>query len=210
MLQDPLRDMFFALVAAYTRDEVFAAGLWREIETCYSDEDRHYHTLDHLQHMLLQLRQVRDQISDWHTTLFALYYHDLIYNVTRHNNEARSAAMVRLRLEALRYPVAGTDRCAEQILCTKCHSLSGERDFNYFIDADLAILGAPAAQYDQYSRDVRREYALYPDLLYNRGRSQVLERFLAMEHIFKTTHFRERYETQARVNLQREREQYQR
>jgi predicted metal-dependent HD superfamily phosphohydrolase len=51
---------------------------------------------------------------------------------------------------------------------------------------------------------VRREYSIYPDLLYKPGRKKVLQHFLNMEHIFKTIHFYTLYEQNARNNLNRE------
>jgi predicted metal-dependent HD superfamily phosphohydrolase len=58
--------------------------------------------------------------------------------------------------------------------------------------------------YTQYYQAVRKEYAIYPDLIYNPGRKKVLQHFLSMENIFKTTFFIEKFETTAKLNLQRE------
>ena len=58
--------------------------------------------------------------------------------------------------------------------------------------------------YDTYCQQVRKEYSIYPDFLYKPGRKKVLEHFLNMERIFKTTYFFDLYEAQARENLRRE------
>lgn len=58
--------------------------------------------------------------------------------------------------------------------------------------------------YLQYAENIRKEYSIYPDALYQPGRRQVLQHFLAQEHIFKTPVFRERYEKQARENISKE------
>lgn len=81
------------------------------------------------------------------------------------------------------------------------HELSKDSDTNYFIDADLAILGSAPAQYNIYATMVRKEYRQYPDLLYKPGRRKVLEHFLQMPAIYKTAFFRERYQQQAKENL---------
>ena len=86
---------------------------------------------------------------------------------------------------------------------TSGHEISSDSDTNYFTDADLSILGSNGKAYGEYSKNIRREYWLYPDIIYNAGRRKVIEHFLAMTKIFKTTHFQQ-LEKQARINLQEE------
>lgn len=40
--------------------------------------------------------------------------------------------------------------------------------------------------------------------MYNRGRKKALKHFLEMDRIFKTDYFFQKYENQARINLQKE------
>lgn len=89
------------------------------------------------------------------------------------------------------------------IRATKNHNPADE-ETNLFTDADLSILGAAPEAYEQYTRQVRREYGLYPGFLYTRGRKKVLNHFLNMPRIFKTSGFYTRYEEQARKNLRSE------
>ena len=70
-----------------------------------------------------------------------------------------------------------------------------------FTDADLSILGKPRAEYITYMDNVRKEYKMYPDFMYNKGRIKVLEGFLAMDRIYKTTFFHKNFETQAKDNI---------
>ncbi len=84
------------------------------------------------------------------------------------------------------------------------HQVSEESDTNFFIDADLAILGASEDVYREYSKRIRREYNFYPDVIYMPGRKKVLKRFLDMSTIFKTTYFQEKYEEKAKMNLKLE------
>jgi predicted metal-dependent HD superfamily phosphohydrolase len=94
--------------------------------------------------------------------------------------------------------------CEAQILATKSHVKSADSDTNYFTDADLSILGQPWETYSAYYKNVRKEYAIYPDLIYNPGRKKVLTHFLAMDSIFKTDIFYQKFEMQAKENLQQE------
>ena len=58
-----------------------------------------------------------------------------------------------------------------------------------------------------YLKNVRKEYSLYPNLVYNPGRKKVLQHFVEMEKIFKTEYFFEKFEAQAKENLKQELEQ---
>ena len=71
------------------------------------------------------------------------------------------------------------------------------------VDIDLAILGADAARFDEYERQVREEYAWVPSIMFRRTRRRILEQFLERPRIFQTAAFYEAREAAARQNLQR-------
>lgn len=79
--------------------------------------------------------------------------------------------------------------------------MSPDNDTNLFIDADMAIVGAPAKDYINYSEQIRKEYSIFPDFMYKPGRKKVLQHFMDMDYIFKTLHFREKFEEHALKNL---------
>jgi predicted metal-dependent HD superfamily phosphohydrolase len=199
-----LKDTFTSLIQPYCTDAEVAEQYWLEIEKAYTGKKRHYHNLTHLEQLWQQLLPLKTEIKDWDTLLFSLFYHDVVYNVRRQDNEEKSAELAKQRLQALPYPPEGIDKCVAQILATKSHTLSPDSDTNLFTDADLAILGQDWSTYHLYTQQVRREYSIYPDLLYKPGRKKVLQHFLNMERIFKTTHFYTLYEQNARNNLNRE------
>ncbi len=199
-----LKDVYYQLLSQYTPDADFAARLWQEIALAHSAKGRHYHTLTHLEHLYHELEAVRESIADWDTLLFTLFYHDFVYNTLRQDNEEESARVATELLTMLGVPEKNVARCVGQILATKQHQFSADPDTNLFTDADLSILGAPWERYSAYAAEIRREYSIYPDLLYKPGRRKVLQHFLAMDSIYKTPHFKEQYEQQARRNLQQE------
>ncbi len=202
-----LRSIFLSLSSRYTDDKQLSDRLWKEIEKAYSGKKRHYHNLVHLEHLYRQLETIRSETGDWDILLFALFYHDIVYKVSRHDNEEKSAELARERLAELNIPEERTERCVAHILATKGHSIAVDSDTNLFTDADLSILGQPQQVYAEYCLQVRREYAVYPDFLYKPGRKKVLRHFLEMERIFKTAHFYEALEMNARANLRWELEQ---
>ena len=188
----------------FTTNTAIIENLWSEIERDYGHPKRYYHTLEHLNSLTAELIPLKDMIDDWPTILFSIAYHDIVYNPLRQDNEQKSADVALHRLTLLNIPDAQKNRCKEQILATKSHELSDHADTNYFTDADLAILGADPNTYQEYAKAIRKEYQLYPDLIYNPGRKKVLEHFLEMPAIYKTDFFSEKYELRARENLTNE------
>lgn len=199
-----LKQTFITLVANYTSDKKLSEQLWLEIEKHYSNKKRHYHTLAHLDNLLLQLTGVKDKIQNWEAILFTLYYHDIIYNALRSDNEEKSSEFAAQRMKQIGVPIQIIELCQEQILATKSHVKSTNSDTNYFTDADLSVLGQDWESYSHYYKAVRKEYAIFPDLIYNPGRKKVLQHFLSLDSIFKTEFFHNRFETTAKSNLLRE------
>lgn len=156
--------------------------------------------------MLEMLEPFRPQVEDWDVLLLALFYHDAVYNVRRSDNEAQSAALAGAHLQSIGFSTVRIERCKAHILATKGHAAAQDSDTDLFTDADLSILGAPWEVYQQYAQNIRKEYGLFPDIVYRPGRRKVLEHFLAMPHIYKTPVFQAEREVQARENLQREKD----
>lgn len=199
-----LKETFVQLIENYTTDDRLVKQLWQEIEENYSAKKRHYHTLQHLENLLQQLHAVKTHIKNWNTLLFTLYYHDVIYNALKRTNEEKSAEFAQSRMQLIAVPDEHINNCVEQILATKKHAASEDSDTNFFTDADLSILGQEWDMYAAYYKNVRKEYSLYPDIIYIPGRKKVLQHFLQMERIFKTDHFFNKFELQAKENMQQE------
>ena len=191
-------------MSRYTQDRAVSKKFYSELVTSYSEKGRHYHNLNHLESLLQQILPIADQLRDLDTVLFALYYHDAVYHVLRKDNEERSARLAQKRLTILNFDSNRIEICKQHILATKTHGLSNDSDTNFFVDADLSILGQDSLTYKRYTEGVRKEYSIYPDIIYKPGRKKVLTHFLEMEKIFKTEPFFARFESQARINLKTE------
>lgn len=199
-----IHELFAEAIIHYSSNEALAADLWNDIQKRYSKSGRHYHTLIHIENVTKELIAHRDKFKCWHTMVFATVYHDIIYNPLKSNNEARSAAYAREKLELVSFPMEEMVRCESLILATKNHQLSEDDEMNLFTDADLSILGADQKIYTEYVKQIRAEYSMYPDLLYMPGRKKVLKHFLEMDRIFKTHEFFRKYEAKARENIEYE------
>ena len=199
-----LKETFVSLLKNYSVGDQLIEELWLEVARSYSGKQRHYHTLTHLEQLLSQLTEVKNELKHWDTVLFSLYYHDIVYRVLRSDNEEKSAEWAKKSMQRARMPKETVVRCQAQILATKTHQHSADHDTNYFTDADLSVLGRPWEEYTHYYQRVRKEYAVYPDAIYRPGRKKVLQHFLAMNKIYKTDFFYDRYEKQAKLNLRTE------
>lgn len=199
-----LREIFISLLLNYTDDLKHIESLWGEIEKKHTKKNRYYHNISHLEHLYNQLNEVKDKITDWDMVLFALFYHDYIYNALKQDNEEKSAKKAIAVLKELVVQENRILLCNEIILATRSHSISKNDDVNYFTDADLSILGSEWNNYQTYFKNVRKEYKYYPNFMYNKGRVKVLKHFIKMAKIFKIDHFHNKYEAKAKENLQQE------
>ena len=199
-----LQQNFLSLLSNYTPNVHLMNELWTAIETPYTDKKRYYHSLQHLESLFVELIAIQNRIEQWEVVLFSLYYHDVVYEPLRSDNEEKSAIFSEQHLQQLHVPTLQIERIKQQIIATKSHAANADMDTNYFTDADLSILGQNWATYSIYLQHIRKEYAILPDFIYNRGRKKVLEHFLAMPRIYKTDYFFRRLEQQARHNLQQE------
>lgn len=197
-----LKEIFISLVLRHAPGEERAAAAWSTLEKSYSQRKRYYHNPHHLQALYDQLLPFQLLIQDWDTMLFSLFYHDIVYKIMRKDNEERGAATAMIILESIGYPPEKRLVCFEQINATKTHVISANPDTNLFTDADLSILGQSREAYETYCTQIRKEYAVYPDLLYRPGRKKVVQHFLSMGRIYKTAAFYSLLEKQARENLQ--------
>lgn len=203
---DKLKKQWYQLVSNYSSDQETIKELWEELKASYSETNRYYHNLDHLTFILEKAGAFRKEIKDYDTFLFSIFYHDIIYDINRQDNEYQSSIKAMESLKKLNVPEPMISKCMQQILATMDHAKRDDPDLDLFTDVDLAVLGEEWKVYEAYKNKIRAEYGAYPDDIYNSGRLVVLKRFLNMEKIFKTPEFYQSHEKSARENLQKEME----
>ena len=193
----------FADQLAISRD---AAGeIWCQLEVAYGENGRFYHTLTHIQHVLDIAEQLQESAADFTAVQLAIWFHDVVYNPRRSDNEAQSAALAQTLLRPLSMPAQTLTTVANLILATQTHE-TAVTDPNTFVmlDADLAIFCASPKQYDAYAQAIRQEYSFVPEEAYRAGRTAVLERFLARSPFYFTEGMQMMGETAVRQNITRE------
>lgn len=179
-----------------------ASAHFEQVARAYAEPHRAYHNLNHIAHVLTELEraEVYDPAAYW-----AAWYHDVVYRPGRGDNEAKSAEIARQALADMGVDSAIRDQTEALILATRDHDAESDNESEaLFLDADMAILGAPGEVYQAYADAVRKEHSHIPSLLFNRGRRRFLRDTLGKPSIFHTDTFRARYEAQARSNMARE------
>lgn len=179
---------------------------FRHLLQHYSNPLRYYHNLDHLRALFVHFDQYQDDLVRPDLVSAAIFYHDVIYDIQRQDNELASAAYAKKDLTILGFNEIDQGVVEEMILATIKHEppQQASQDLRFFLDFDLAILGSEFSIYQAYAQKIRQEYAIFADELYIPGRIMVLEKLLDRPRLFQTEPFYDQYEEQARNNLHRE------
>ncbi len=189
-----IKNKFRILCQNFTNDENLIHQLWQEIEIAHSAENRYYHTLKHLEQLYVELPKL-DVVTE-----FSIFYHDLVYDASKDNNEKESAKLCEERLNVLGVPQKLIKKIIQLINETKTHEPSSQTNA-LFLDADLAILGSSKKVYQTYIEYIHKEYAIYDDITYKKGRKKVLKNFLKKSKIYQSSYFYDKYEKQAQQNI---------
>ncbi|MBI4144416.1 N-methyl-D-aspartate receptor NMDAR2C subunit [Candidatus Woesearchaeota archaeon] len=169
----------------------------------YSNSERFYHTMTHVRNCLVELDSVRGLVQRFDSVEFAIWYHDAIYDSGVKDNEERSAQLAYDVCLAAQLPKEFAGRVSDLILVTKHNVIPGRIDAEILIDVDLSILGKSPEEFDEYEKNIRREYSEVPEDKFRQGRSTILQMFLNRTSVYLTDFFKAKYEMQARKNLQR-------
>lgn len=178
-------------------------GVYEKLIACYSESHRHYHTAQHLEECFAELAGVRSEAERLGEVELALWFHDAIYDTTRHDNEERSAEWARSVVTQAGLGASVGDSVAALIMATRHDAVPADADARLVVDVDLSILGAPPLRFDEYEHDIRAEYRWVPDALFRRKRREILRGFLARGELFNTPRMRAAHERPARANLER-------
>lgn len=183
----------------WNASEDHAKTVFDDLVRRYCANTRFYHSLSHIEMMLKLAEQYQSEVTQWDAIYFAIWFHDAIQGMLV-DGEKESALLCKQSLQQLNAPKAMVNATYEMILATKQHKPTHKADLGIFLDLDLAILGADWNQYQEYTKQTRKEYSV-PNWMFNRGRKQFLQSKLAQPTLFNSLIFREKYESRARSNM---------
>ncbi len=172
----------------------------------YSERHRFYHVLEHIFDCLEKFDWVKHLIPHPSWVEFALFIHDLVYSTDREEgklNERLSAEIGCVMLQAGSARRSTIDGVSGLVMVTKGHKPGTWLDAQYACDIDCSILGAPPQEFNIYNENIRREYAHVPLPDYIVGRTDALVGLAKPVSIFSTDYFSQKYELQARLNIER-------
>ncbi|XP_012255186.2 uncharacterized protein LOC105685553 [Athalia rosae] len=185
-----------------------------KVQDAYSEDKRTYHNLDYLQEKLLHYYDIKDNLTNPRAVLIALLFQNFEYDPKaldcddknmQHFNTFADEAEIPMD-DKLRKEVCALLKAAATH-STDAHKVGGAfggEDAHYLLDLDMAVLGAELDKYTEYTERVRGEYSFLSPPMYTALRLKVLQNFLQIPNIFATKEFREKFEEQARLNIQAE------
>jgi predicted metal-dependent HD superfamily phosphohydrolase len=183
-----------------------------DLVDAYFQPWRVYHTVQHIEELCRHYEAVKEEVG-WEkpdAVACALVYHDFVYVPGHPRNEEWSAAEAKRALSdsmVASIPKPDIDAVCAIILATQDHlAEQADRDTRYFVDMDLATLGAEPKRYAEAQKQIRQEYAHVQG--FDVGRPRFLTKLLAAGRIFKTDMFHDRYERQAEENIKAELRRY--
>ena len=173
----------------------------------YGCSNRHYHTITHINKCLAWYDFLK---LDSAPLELALWFHDVIYDPYRFDNEENSFYYMLGSISPAVYEKE--TRFFEQmqlvnacIMATAGHSHipdDAPDEVRLMCDIDLSILGDEPDTFWEFENNIREEYIHVPDADFRKGRAKILQSFLDMERIYWHPKMFTFLEPQARKNLQ--------
>jgi predicted metal-dependent HD superfamily phosphohydrolase len=185
---------------------------WAKIERAYTAPNRHYHNLQHVEHVLArcdELIPLSGIISQFYidAIYLAVIYHDVVYVPGASYNELGSAALASLDISGGSPPTNETTSLITSVMslirATTHKNLESypTRPTKILLDADLYELSTD--KYFENSKNIRKEFDCTDEEWYI-GRTAWLEEFLERPFIYHygdNQHIRAKLDLLARHNM---------
>ncbi|HTN41749.1 MAG TPA: hypothetical protein VLZ84_11390, partial [Asticcacaulis sp.] len=146
------------LAQALSLPDILSEDILIALQAGYGEVGRHYHTARHIVSLLDQA--IGFDFRDGEIAQLAIFFHDLVYDPLRNDNERRSAGVMTQRLSD-HVPANRLDKATAIIEATASHQPTGDPDTDLILDLDMGILGQPWPIYETYARGVMAEYLPY-------------------------------------------------
>lgn len=196
-------------------EEAFA-----KLAAMYAEPQRFYHNMDHIKNCLIELDSARSLVQkpdlvefdlvEFDLVELAIWHHDAIYNTQSKKNEKKSAQLAYDVCLSAQLPKEFAKGAKNLIWTPNYVKSSSGIDKRVFMDIDYSILGKPPEEFNNYEKNIRKEYQELiqnlSEMEFKVGRYGVLSDLLQRaekNELYLTDFFRNKYEEQAKVNLQR-------
>jgi len=146
---------------------VFSSSTY--LREAWCEQHRRFHTLQHLDGILAQIRSDKHEGVNREILVLVAYFHDVIYDPMRKDNEERCAELV---MKLCNHPEK--ERIAKIVLDTKNH-VSDDDLSKVFMDYDVSILkSTDYKQLMQYEDQILKEFQLLDYSIYKEHRYKFL------------------------------------
>jgi predicted metal-dependent HD superfamily phosphohydrolase len=218
-----MKEKFISILNSISNEINLIEDLYSRLHTIYTEENRFYHSLDHINNIIEDLDSKWEKYTllellgnsfpssemkkdTLYTNLYlATWFHDSIINIGSNTNEIDSADLAACELQKINFPEKQIKSICELILSTISHRPIFDNGVcKIFLDLDLAILGKDAKTYEKYCKNIRKEFSHIEQNVYSEKRVKILSNFLKRDKLFFTSEFQEQYEVQARKNIKQE------
>ena len=180
-----------------------STAIHQRLVDAYNEPQRHYHTLAHIDHCLAIFDQCKSLATNPDALEIAVWFHDVIFEPGKRDNEARSAELYQ-ELSAGVHDNEFRNLVGRLIMATLHDGNSlDDSDAGYMVDIDLSSFGLPWEDFLRDSQHLREENAQLSDAEYYRKQGDFQSCLLARPRFYVTDLFYQRYEQQARSNLTR-------
>lgn len=175
--------------------------LFKKLEAQYATPKRFYHTLyGHIGDSIREFDFVKSNNKS-PVVESALWFHDSVYDSKSHENEKLSAVWAMPFLMRLGFSSEDIGDIMRLIEFTKHERSSETPEEMLMSDIDLSILGKSSKIFDNYEKNIRKEYLWVPIEAYKARRIEVLKKFLDRISIYFLPEFTLKYEITARKNM---------
>ncbi|XP_078034415.1 uncharacterized protein LOC144468667 [Augochlora pura] len=183
-----------------------------KLQEVYSEEKRTYHNLDSLREKLNCYYEIKDNLKNPQAVLLALFFQNFEYDPKALDGENKNLEHFNTFADEASIGEELKEEASELLKVAATHSTDahkiggafGGEDAHYFLDLDMAVLGSSPESYAEYREKIRGEYSFLSEPMYTALRLKVLQNFVQIPNIFASKEFREKYEEQARQNIQAE------
>jgi predicted metal-dependent HD superfamily phosphohydrolase len=172
-----------------------------QLIAAYNEPQRVYHTQRHIEDCLELFGIVQEHLDDPDAVEFAIWYHDVVYEIGARDNEQLSANLFMQHSDGI-FPQTLRQRVYEHIMATlHCERELGQNDTRYVVDIDLSSFGMPWDKFFEDSRKVRAEMNDVPDEEFYANQCTFQQALLNRGRFYQSDYFYRNHEQTARDNI---------
>lgn len=198
---DRFQGLWRRCLIADARDN--SVSIHKRLVNAYREPQRRYHTLAHIEHCLGMFDQCKSLARNPNALEIAVWFHDVIFEPGRRDNETLSAELYQDLSAGIHEPEMR--QLVDRLIMATLHDGTSldDSDASYMVDIDLSGFGLSWDEFLLDSQHLREENSHLSDAAYYRNQGDFQSGLLARPNFFYSNFFYQRYEQQARANLAR-------